>query len=86
MLRDIRTLFACDEGDYYERIRIGNAFSSNYFEYENNVDKNKTLSIEEYLNEIKPFLSNMINDLKTQGEWKIQLTMAINNDKCVLCI
>ena len=36
------------------------------------------LSIEEYLNKIRPYLSNMVNDLKTQGEWKIQLTIGIN--------
>ena len=27
---------------------------------------------------IRPYLSDIINDHKTQGEWKIQLTMAIN--------
>ena len=27
---------------------------------------------------IRPYLSNIINDHKTQGEWKIQLTMSIN--------
>ena len=27
---------------------------------------------------IKPHLSNMIIDYKTQGEWKIQLTMSIS--------
>ena len=42
-----------------------------------NGDKDKMLLIEEYLDEIKPYLSNMINDIKTQGEWKIQLIMAI---------
>ena len=30
-----------------------NAFSSNYIEYESNGDKDKPLSIEEYLNEIR---------------------------------
>ena len=40
------------------------------------------LSIEEYLNEIKPYLNDLINDLKTQVEWKIQLTMAINFMYC----
>ena len=35
------------------------------------------LSIEECLDEIRPYLSNTINDIKTRGEWKIQLTMAI---------
>ena len=27
---------------------------------------------------IKPYLSDMIIDCKTQGKWKIQLTMSIN--------
>ena len=27
---------------------------------------------------IKPYLRDIINDHKTQGEWKIQLTMTIN--------
>ena len=32
----------------------------------------------EYHNMIKPHLSDMIIDYKTQGEWKIQLTMSIS--------
>ena len=59
-------------------MRICNAFSSNYTEYKSNGDENKTLSIKDYLDEIKPYLSDIINDHKTQGEWKIHLTMAIN--------
>ena len=27
---------------------------------------------------IRPYLSDIINDHKTQGEWKINLTMVIN--------
>ena len=27
---------------------------------------------------IKPYLSDLINNHKTQGEWKIQVTMTIN--------
>ena len=57
---------------------IGNAFSSNYIEYKSNGDKDKTLSIKDYLDEIKPYLSDIINDHNTQGGWKIHLTMAIN--------
>ena len=34
-------------------------------------DKDKTLSIKEYLNMIKPYLRNIINDYKNQGEWKV---------------
>ena len=40
--------------------------------------KNKNLSTKEYLDIIRPYLSDMINDHKTQSEWKIQLTMQIN--------
>ena len=38
--------------------------------------RNKTLSIEEYLNKIRPYLKN-INDLNKSDTWKIQLTIAI---------
>ena len=47
-------------------------------EYESKGDKSKILSPEEYLDIIRPYLSYMINDHKTQSEWKIQLTMQIN--------
>ena len=43
-----------------------------------NGDKNKIPSTDEYLNEIRSYLSKMIHDHKIQGEWKIQLTIAIN--------
>ena len=46
--------------------------------YESIGDNGKTLPIEEYLRRIRPYLSNKINDLKTQGDWKNQLSMAIN--------
>ena len=71
------------EVDNYKPVRIGNAFSSNYIEYKSNGNKDETLSIKVYLDEIKSYLSDIINDHKTQGEWKIKLTMAIN---FVLCI
>ena len=47
-------------------------------EYESRGDKNKNLSLEDYLDIIKPFLKDMINNHKTYGEWKIQSTMRIN--------
>ena len=40
--------------------------------------KNKNLSPKEYIDIIRPYLSDMINDHKTQSEWKIQLTMQTN--------
>ena len=67
-------LFESDGDDYYEPIKTSNAVNSIYIEYESNSDKNKSLSIKEYLNKIRPYLTDMI---KTQGERKIELTVAI---------
>ena len=81
--------------DYYKRIIIKGAFNNNYVQYESKRDKGKNLSIKKYLNMIRPYLSDLINYHKTQGEWrihsgtkiiqcktqsewKIQLTVAIN--------
>ena len=78
MLRDVRNLFESDEEEYYEPVRTGNAFSTNYIGCKSNGDEDKTLSIEEYLDKIRPYLSDIINNHKIQGEWKNQLTIAIN--------
>ena len=43
---------------------------NNYIDYKNNCDRNKTLPLEEYLNEIKPYLKDIINDLKIFDTWK----------------
>ena len=43
-----------------------------------NGEKDKLLSIKEYLDMIRQYLSDITNSHKTQGEWKIQLTSAIN--------
>ena len=64
--------------DYYKSIKAKSAFNSNYIEYETKGDENKNLSPEECLNIIRPYLSYIINDHKTQSEWKTQLTMQIN--------
>ena len=60
-------------------MRIGNVFSSNYIECKSSEDKDNALSIKDYLDEIKPCLSDILNDRKTQVEWKIHLTMVINS-------
>ena len=54
--RDVKLLFdlSIDE-DYYESIKTNDAFNSNYIEYESKGDKNKTLSIKEYLNMIRAY-------------------------------
>ena len=57
--------------DYYKRIIIKGAFNNNYVQYESKRDKGKNLSIKKYLNMIRPYLSDLINYHKTQGEWRI---------------
>ena len=47
-------------------------------EYESKGDKDKILSVKEYPEMMRPYLSDIINDHKTEGEWKIQLTMTID--------
>ena len=56
--------------DYYKPIRTNNDFNANYIDYESKGDKKKTLSIKEY-NMIRPYLRDILNDHKTQGEWKV---------------
>ena len=62
-IRDVRNLFdlPIDE-DYYKTIKTNDAFNRNYIEHESSSDKDKTLTMKEYLTMIKPYLSDMIND------------------------
>ena len=79
------------ESGYYKPIRNCNAFRNNYIEYESNGDNDKILSIKEYLDMIRQYLSDIINDHQTQGEWKVQLKIEINfisskdsNETCIM--
>ena len=38
--------------------------SNNYIEYESNGNKNETLLFDEYINKIRPYLKDIINDTK----------------------
>ena len=66
MLRDIKNLFEHEEEveNYYKPVRVSNIWSNNYIEHESKGDRNKTLSVEEYLNKIRPYLKDIINNLK----------------------
>ena len=64
IIRDIRNLFEHEKGDYYKPVREHNFCSNNYIEYESNGDKNKMLSVEQYPNKIRPYSTDIINDLK----------------------
>ena len=45
--------------------------------YESRGDKDAKLALYEYFDKIKPYLKDMIDDYKSTGEWKIQITMRI---------
>ena len=71
IIRYVKYLFnlSIDE-DYYKPIKTNDAFNSNYIEYECEGGKSKTLSIKEYINLIRPYLRDAVNDHKSQGKWK----------------
>ena len=48
---------------------------NNYIEYISEGHEYKNLSPEEYLDTIRPYLKDLINDHSQSGEWKIQLLM-----------
>ena len=62
--------------NYYKPVRVSNFWSNRYIEYD---DRNKTLSVEEYLNKIIPYLKDIINNLKKSNSLKIQLTNQITS-------
>ena len=63
----IRTLFKEFDRDYYKPIRTNGGFAgrnNNYIEYTSKGDRYENLSPKEYLNMIRPYLRDLINDHK----------------------
>ena len=61
---------------------VSNFQHNNYIKYESSNNKNKKLSVEEYLNKIGPYLKD-INNLEESETLKIQPTIAINFVSCI---
>ena len=57
--------------DYYKPIITNSVFNNNYIQYKSRRNKDKIVTISKYLDVIRPYLSDIINDHKTQGEWRI---------------
>ena len=76
---------------------LNSAFDGGYVEYGIKGDKDKILALYEYLDMVEPYLTDILNNHKSQakfrshygdkiieiddyghGEWKIQITLAIN--------
>ena len=78
--KDIENLFInISDSDYYKPILVKSSFKNNYEYYEIRGDKNKKLSIQQYLYMIMPYLTELINERKNNNnEYKIQLSMGVN--------
>ena len=72
-IENIRDLFSILN---YEPVLIKSGFDNNYLEYMSN--GNNSLSFNEYLELIKPYLYDLINVYKAKGEWKLQLSVEIS--------
>ena len=84
--RDIRACFELDE-DYCKPVKVGVFWRNNYIEHKINGYNNKNLSVRGYLDKIKSYLNDIINDLQRSDKEKIKLIIAIkfisskNNDE-----
>ena len=76
-IKDIKDLckLSIDE-DYYKPVLFKSGYNNNYVQYESKGDR--ILAIHEYLTLTEKYLRELINHYKNKGEWKIQLTAAIN--------
>ena len=68
-IENIRDLFSVLD---YEPVLIRTGFDGNYLEYVSN--GSNSLSFDEHLELIRPYLGVLINVYKTKGEWKLQLS------------
>ena len=66
-----------NEEDCYKPTEVKSAFNGSYLFYESTGDKDANLALYEYFDKIIPYLRYMIDDYKSKGEWKIQITMRI---------
>ena len=70
-IRSIENVFGEVNEDYYKPIKINVAFNENYIEFQSRVDKIKNLSEEEYLDMIRLYLRDIINDHEAPMRLKV---------------
>ena len=73
VLRSINNMleYKKEEENYYNPVRV------NYIEHESDGDKNNNLSLDEYLNEIKPYLKDIIIDLQKILKKRVKCTQIV---------
>ena len=65
IIRNIRFFFEP------KKKRVDNFYSNYYTEYGSNGDKNKTLLIKECFDKIRPYLKDVMKNLKKSDKWNI---------------
>ena len=70
--------FEDEEENRYKPMRASNFWRNNFIGCESNGDKNKRLSVEESVNKVRPYLIDIVNNLKKPGTWESQITIEIN--------
>ena len=84
IIKDIRNFFEQDLWtrlfeDHFKPVRVHNFWNNICLAYEDgDDDRTKTLPFVEYLHETKPYVKNIINNLKKFDTWKMNLTVVIN--------
>ena len=81
-IRDVEKLFGKVDGKYYYKpILVKSSFKDNYKYYESRGEKSKNLFVEQYLDAIKPYLRDLINNHKVNKNkskvWKIHVQIQI---------
>ena len=59
-LIDTKFLYGVDDNNYYRAMLTKQAFNDGYEEYEINSDKNRNLSLEQYIDQITPELLDLL--------------------------
>ena len=81
-IRELENLFTNDDynsDNYYKPVLISSSFGNNYEKYEFRGDKDKKLSVKQYLYVVMSGLADLINKKKNgRVECKIKLNMHIN--------
>ena len=76
-LKDLEYTFG-DLDDYFKPILAKDSFEGNYQMYSCRGDKDRYMSISQYLDTVKPYLLALINEKRNISSKKIQLFITVN--------
>ena len=76
-MKDLEYIFG-DPDDYYKPILAKDSFNGNHQMYSRRGDKDRYMSISNYLDTVKPYLFALIDEKKNTSSQKEQLVIAVN--------